>query len=217
MRLTYRFFSVDFNLTMYEKHNLSNQNHSPIVWRFCYFCYHHVWDFWCIRTGTVGSFGDYFGGLLNPIIAFANLIVLVVISYQLADREDKRNKFALRNSAFEELVAILEEIPLRPDGQSSVFDLPVLLGQVHDSLLRFITTKAHIFDQPYNLGFVDVLSRIEGLKLMATQCAKAMHSYTKERGSQEMAEQASNALYKSLTLFRSEASSLIRAVKGTFA
>ena len=36
-----------------------------------------------------GAFGDYVGGLLNPIFAFANVIVLVVISYKLAEIDCK--------------------------------------------------------------------------------------------------------------------------------
>ncbi|MDR7047537.1 putative membrane protein [Dyadobacter sp. BE34] len=61
-----------------------------------------------------GAFGDFVGGILNPIFAFANVVVLVVISYQLAEMEDDRaekdrraqdesNKFGMRFAASNEL------------------------------------------------------------------------------------------------------------------
>lgn len=43
-------------------------------------------------TQKWGAFGDYVGGLLNPIFAFVNVIILVVISYQLALMEDGRSQ-----------------------------------------------------------------------------------------------------------------------------
>ncbi|CAN0419754.1 unnamed protein product, partial [Phaeothamnion confervicola] len=42
------------------------------------------------------AFADYFGGMINPIIAIANLVFLIYISFQLAHREDQRSLNALR-------------------------------------------------------------------------------------------------------------------------
>lgn len=61
-------------------------------------------------------FGDYFSGIVNPIIAFANLILLVVISYQLADREDRRSDRAIKHQALLEFGKLLKYTP-RPIGE----------------------------------------------------------------------------------------------------
>lgn len=61
-----------------------------------------------------GAFGDFLGGILNPVFAFANVIILVVISYQLAEIEETRaekdrasqerlSKFGMQYTAIQEV------------------------------------------------------------------------------------------------------------------
>lgn len=46
-----------------------------------------------------GQFGDYFGGILNPIISILNLIILTYITIHLSKIEDKRNQWTLQELA----------------------------------------------------------------------------------------------------------------------
>ncbi len=79
-----------------------------------------------------GAFGDFVGGLLNPFFAFANLILLVTISYQLKARDEAQSEadrvaqreqsafevsYGLKSEAVKELVKILNNVPspLRAD------------------------------------------------------------------------------------------------------
>jgi len=43
-----------------------------------------------------GQFGDYFGGILNPILSLINLIILTYLSMRLVNDEDERNKWTLQ-------------------------------------------------------------------------------------------------------------------------
>lgn len=42
------------------------------------------------------EFGDYFGGILNPIISVINLIILAYLSIRLVKQDDDRNAFTLQ-------------------------------------------------------------------------------------------------------------------------
>jgi hypothetical protein len=42
-----------------------------------------------------GAFGDYFGGLFNPVIAIANLVIFIKLTIIVADMQDKSNTQAL--------------------------------------------------------------------------------------------------------------------------
>lgn len=43
-----------------------------------------------------GQFGDYFGGILNPMLSLINLIILTYLSIRLVNDEDERNKWTLQ-------------------------------------------------------------------------------------------------------------------------
>ena len=45
------------------------------------------------------QFGDYFGGILNPLISILNLIILSYLSIKLVRNEDDRNKWTLQELA----------------------------------------------------------------------------------------------------------------------
>lgn len=68
-------------------------------------------------TGSFGVFGDFIGGVLNPIIGFANLILLVVISYYIARVENNRQINEFRYKAYLDFSKELEKIvyPLASD------------------------------------------------------------------------------------------------------
>lgn len=46
-----------------------------------------------------GPFGDYVGGLLNPIIGILNLIVLTYLSINLVKEDTERNKWTIQELA----------------------------------------------------------------------------------------------------------------------
>ncbi|MFY0481384.1 hypothetical protein ACI6PS_02165 [Flavobacterium sp. PLA-1-15] len=46
-----------------------------------------------------GQFGDYFGGICNPLLSMINLIILAYISIRLAKIDDDRNHFTLQELA----------------------------------------------------------------------------------------------------------------------
>ncbi len=46
-----------------------------------------------------GQFGDYIGGILNPIISLLNLIILTYLSIKLVKLDDDRNKWTLQELA----------------------------------------------------------------------------------------------------------------------
>ena len=46
-----------------------------------------------------GQFGDYFGGIMNPIVSIINLIILTYLSIRLVKNDDDRNKWTLQELA----------------------------------------------------------------------------------------------------------------------
>lgn len=63
-----------------------------------------------------GQFGDYFGGLLNPIISLASLVTLGYLTYlvnNLSSRDDKRLfLLQMKMKAYDELVTKISEMNL---------------------------------------------------------------------------------------------------------
>jgi hypothetical protein len=59
-----------------------------------------------------GTFGDYIGGLLNPIIGLCNIAVLIFISYYVAKWENDRHKNEFIYKAYLNLADKLDSISL---------------------------------------------------------------------------------------------------------
>lgn len=95
------------------------------------------------------KFGDYFSGVVNPLIAITNLVVLVIISYQLADRDDKRNQLPLRHEAMIRLGQCMDYLPrpisLEPDDLKMYYEADSKFSQfVRDWQYMFPNSKPHI-------------------------------------------------------------------------
>lgn len=58
-----------------------------------------------------GTFGDYIGGILNPILGITNIIVLIYISLLISKYEDKRWSHQLIHDAYKELLSEFEKLP----------------------------------------------------------------------------------------------------------
>ncbi len=63
----------------------------------------YAWNFFANEVSKDstewGQFGDYIGGILNPIFALLNLIVLTYLTITIVKNEDERNKFTLQELA----------------------------------------------------------------------------------------------------------------------
>jgi uncharacterized membrane protein len=63
-----------------------------------------------------GVLGDYFGGILNPIISIASLIILSYLTYLVSEQSNEKNKtlvvFQKRLTAYEELTKPFTDINL---------------------------------------------------------------------------------------------------------
>jgi hypothetical protein len=75
------------------------------------------------NAASWGAFGDYFGGVLNPLIGIANLGFLIYISFLIADLDEKRSiretksqkefaLFGVKHDAIRQLVSMLDKVHL---------------------------------------------------------------------------------------------------------
>lgn len=66
-----------------------------------------------------GTLGDFIGGIINPIIALASLIILSYLTYLVSQQSNEKNKslllFEKKLSAYEELTKPFKEINLVPN------------------------------------------------------------------------------------------------------
>lgn len=77
------------------------------------------------QTSDWGSFGDYFGGILNPLIGLINLAALIYIAYIVEKAEAKRNDDSLDAQRVIALIAIR---------QKAVLDFSSMMDKVHMNL-----------------------------------------------------------------------------------
>ena len=87
---------------------MKNSTLQIITWSVCIFFIVTVPLSYCIKFQELemsnkpeswGQFGDYFGGILNPIISLINLVILTFLSIRLVKDEDSRNKWTLQELA----------------------------------------------------------------------------------------------------------------------
>lgn len=82
------------------------------------------------RTGNAtradwGTFGDYFGGILNPILSIINILLLAYFSVKVANLEDSR---------FEESIKIQKEVALYELKQSALLGATKILNKIYDDV-----------------------------------------------------------------------------------
>jgi len=86
-----------------------------------------------------GQFGDYFGGVLNPILSFFALITLLItLHIQLSANKDgdRRHHEQLREQRFFQLVGLMNENALTTKVSTSFNDPAVGREAQHDSLVK---------------------------------------------------------------------------------
>ena len=66
-----------------------------------------------------GTFGDYIGGIINPIIALGSLVILSYLTYLVSQQSNEKNKnllvFEKKLAAYEELTKPFKDINLVPN------------------------------------------------------------------------------------------------------
>lgn len=108
-----------------------------------------------VSRADLGTFGDYFGGILNPIFAAANLVLLVYISLWVAgndrqkeEREERRQRtialYSIRQDAVSKLILILDKVHLITLG-SYTQDVQYEMGKINIELGVFLATNYHVF------------------------------------------------------------------------
>jgi hypothetical protein len=106
------------------------------------------------KVSDWGTFGDYFGGLLNPIIGVLNLIALVYISFVISKLEEKRNLhelqsqkkftlYSLQHDSLKKLNRILEKV--QPELVKSNAESRINIILVRNELNSYITTHSYLF------------------------------------------------------------------------
>lgn len=114
-------------------------------------------NFSSLSRSDLGSFGDYFGGLLNPIFAAANLIVLIYISLWVAGNDRQREErdirhqktvalYSIRQDAVIKLNRILDKVHLITLGDYNQ-NVKFEMGKISIELGVFLSSYIHIFPQ----------------------------------------------------------------------
>lgn len=102
-----------------------------------------------------GQFGDYLGGILNPIISLINLVVLTYISISISRIEDRRNQWTLQELArplgqiicgdYEDLI----QVKLKNCGLGPLIITNIIVrhtnGTISDNLVQQMPTLPHNF------------------------------------------------------------------------
>jgi uncharacterized protein YukE len=98
-----------------------------------------------------GVFGDFFGGILNPVISCVNLALLIAISIYVARMDTNRQTNEFRYKAYTELCTKLEST--NEDSES--------LQSLHDFIAQFGTNNQFLFVGEANLAFNHVFQRLQ--------------------------------------------------------
>jgi len=165
-----------------------------------------------------GTFGDYFGGVINPFIAFLNVVIFIVIAKlahdinnNIADSQIKQNVYqAYYNLINEYLIKILESGNLYLESRNVSANIPSDI-QVEkarfesrlDSLitvLKGILNETDIFYDKESLVYTDYENSVKNL----TDFLKDLKSSYKQK--------SSNDLYTELDKLIEFKSKLIRSI-----
>jgi uncharacterized membrane protein len=129
-----------------------------------------------VEISKLGQMGDYFGGMLNPCLAIANVAVLFYITKEVARLEDKRaeeqiasenrrhlNEF--RYEAYKELLEMLKGLTVDKINNQTINAFGI--EQIRDRFQLFYNNNAFLFYdniKQYSDLFLEVNSKIVALQ-----------------------------------------------------
>lgn len=101
---------------------------------------------YCISDNPVdwGVFGDYIGGILNPLLAIINIILLIQLSYNVEIKEDLRRFNEIKYKAYTELTNTLFDFDIK----NVAFDKAEIpkVKKLHSYLEIFELTNDFLFE-----------------------------------------------------------------------
>ncbi len=128
------------------------------IWSY----FHHFSNIKSDDQQVWGTFGDFMGGTLNPIIALLNLAALVILSYFVAKSDDTRHKNQYLHIAYNALVDYLSSINMEnpPKGEGILF------------LLKFYERNSFLIDDDLNDQFSDLMDKVHNSSVMLQHSSK---------------------------------------------
>jgi hypothetical protein len=116
-----------------------------------------------------GTFGDYFGGIFNPILALANLIIFIKLTLIVADMQDKSTQQALNyekkiltsglmHDSVKELSEVLNSLGQRIIANRQQTDWEVL--RVQQTVTTFGNNYTHLFVDIDNTDLLNALNNL---------------------------------------------------------
>jgi len=114
-----------------------------------------------------GAFGDYIGGILNPVFAFSNLILFIVITLQVSKIGRNQAFEQMRNDSYMSIVKSINthfykaQNIIKDRNTDNVSNIKELLSDV----TFFIKTTKHLFsglseEEEYAKNFTDSLTSL---------------------------------------------------------
>lgn len=173
-----------------------------------------------INKAEWGAFGDYVGGVVNPLTALANLAFLVYVSYQISELDKARTEgelemqkkialYGLKNDAYKELDELLRKIQdsVLPVSDKTADEI-ILLRQ---SLVSFFTIKRHLIKE---LDQSDPAPIMETMTEMIEICEEILHNNRSAPHAQYRVnhDRLVEDLVVRLTLFNQQRSDLLQFV-----
>lgn len=107
------------------------------------------------NTQDWGAFGDYLGGILNPIIGIVNLVVLVYISVTIENTEERRHRnnldsqrkmslYTIKYDSLREVSNLLHKIQPEFVQSEEKSELKILL--LNNELRAFVNRNSYLFE-----------------------------------------------------------------------
>lgn len=116
-----------------------------------------------------GTFGDYFGGLFNPILALANLVIFIKLTLIVADMQDKTTQQALNyekkiltsglmHDSVKELSEMLNSLGQKIIANRQQTDWEIL--KVQQTVTTFGNNYTHLFADIDNRNILNELNNL---------------------------------------------------------
>lgn len=137
------------------------------------------------NSQTWGTFGDYFGGILNPIIGILNLGALIYITFQIASNEEQRNinglsnqkqfaLYSLKHDSLKELNKILEKV--QPELVKSDDQSELNLIFIRNDLNAYINTNSYLFPSLNKKHWTPIIESMDKLAKISGEYYLSKHT-----------------------------------------